>query len=403
MMFTIAWRNVWRNKARSGVLIASIVTGICAGIVLTGIMMGMYAQRQEDAVKNEVSNLQIHTPEFRVENNPVYTIPNSKTILRSIRQDAEVKALSGRVLTNGMILTAASSAGIWINGIDPEDEANTRGLDSKIIDGSYLDSLKDNQILVGERLARKMQMKVKSRVVLTFEDIDHDVVSASFRVAGLFKTTNPSFDESVVYVNRSALTKLLRTGADVHEIAVLLNDKDMAESVIMGLKKQYPALKIEDWREIAPAVGLMIDMGAGISKVVIVLILFALAFGIINTMLMAMLERTYEIGMMIALGMSKFKIFMLVVLETVMLVMAGTPFGLLISYLLVQYFYAHGINLEQYAKGLESFGMTHIVRPHVLPSQYLYILLLVFATALISSLFPARKALKIDPAESIKT
>lgn len=403
MIFTVAWRNIWRNKARSGVLIGSIITGICAGIVLTGIMMGMYAQRQEDAVRNEVSNLQIHTNDFRADQEAAYTIPNSKEILKSTRERKDVKALSGRIITSGMILTAGSSAGIKINGVDPRDEAATRGLDGKVIKGSFLDSLKDNQILVAERLSRKMQMKVQSRIVLTFEDVEQNVVSASFRVVGMFKTTNPSFDESVVYVNRNSMAKLLRTGPDVHEIAVLLKDKEKAGIVIAEMKKKYPNLLVEDWREIAPEVGLMIDMGAGISKVVIVLILFALAFGIINTMLMAMLERTYEIGMMIALGMSKLKIFMLVVLETVMLVMAGTPFGLLISYALVQYFNARGINLEQYAKGLESFGMTHIVRPHVLPSQYFYILLLVFVTALISSLFPARKALKIDPAESIKS
>ncbi len=402
MIFIIAWRNIWRNKARSGVLIASIITGICAGIVLTGIMMGMYVQRQDDAIKNEVSNFQIHTKEFRIDNNPAYIIPNSCYVMKTLLKNEDVKALSGRVITPGMILTAGSSAGVKINGIVAEDEANTRGLDKKLTSGSYLDTIKYNQILVGEKLARKMQMRIKSRVVLTFEDTDDNVVSASFRVAGFFKTTNPAFDESVVYINKKSLADLLQSGNDVHEVAILLKTKEAAASAISKAKNQFPNLLVEDWREIAPEVGLMIDMGAGISKVVIVLILFALAFGIINTMLMAMLERTYEIGMMIALGMNKLRLFTLVVLETIMLVLAGTPFGLILSYAIVRYYYVHGIDLGQYSKGLETFGMTHIVRPHVLPSQYFYILLLVFITSLISSLFPARKALKIDPAESIK-
>ena len=402
MIFIIAWRNIWRNKARSGVLIASIITGICAGIVLTGIMMGMYAQRQNDAIRNEVSNFQIHTPAFRSDNDPIYVIPNSENVMGTVSSNPEVQALSARVIVPGMILTAGSSAGIKVNGIDPASEVNARGLDEKLTSGSYLDTTRQTQILVGERLARKMQMKIKSRVVLTFEDTAHNVVSASFRVAGFYKTTNPSFDESVVYVNRDMLAELSQVGDDVHEIAVLLKDKDKAEKVIADTQNQFPALLVENWREIAPEVGLMIDMGAGISKVVIVLILFALAFGIINTMLMAMLERTFEIGMMIALGMNKLRLFSLVVLETIMLVMAGTPFGLLLSYVIVRYYSVHGIDLGEYAKGLERFGMTHIVRPYVLPSQYFYILFLVFITALISSLFPARKALGIDPAESIK-
>ena len=301
-----------------------------------------------------------------------------------------------------MILTASSSAGIKINGVIPKDEANTRDLEMKLTQGIYLDESKHNQVLIGEKLAHKLKIKVKSRVVLTFEDVNHNVVSASFRVSGFFKTTNPLFDETVVYLNQKTLADLLQSGNDVHEIAVLLKNKEDAPSVISKTKEDFPNLLVEDWREIAPEIGLMIDMGAGISRVVIVLILFALAFGIINTMLMAMLERTYEIGMMIALGMTKIKLFTLVVLETIMLVMAGTPFGILVSYLTVNYFYNHGIDLKQYAKGLESFGMTHIIRPQVSIAQYIEILVLVFITALVSSLFPARKALKIDPAESIK-
>ncbi|MBI1767167.1 MAG: ABC transporter permease [Bacteroidetes bacterium] len=402
MIFIIAWRNIWRNKSRSGVLIASIITGICAGIILTGIMMGMYGQRQDDAIRNEVSNFQIHTKEFKTDNDPRFEIQNSESVLNIISEYKEVRALSGRVIAHGMILTAGSSAGVKINGVVPQDEANTRGLNAKITEGSYLERDKHNQILVGEKLAHKMQMKIKSRVVLTFEDIHDNVISASFRVCGFFKTTNPSFDETVVYVSKKNLAELLQTKNEVHEIAVLLKNKEDAESVISRTKKQFPDLLVEDWREIAPEIGLMIDMGAGISKVVIVLILFALAFGIINTMLMAMLERTYEIGMMIALGMNKAKLFMLVVLETVMLVMAGTPFGVLFSYLAVSFFYKHGIDLGQYSKGLESFGMSHIIHPQVSLSQYMQILFLVFITALISSLFPARKALKVDPAESIK-
>ena len=225
MIFIIAWRNIWRNKARSGVLIASIITGICAGIVLTGIMMGMYAQRQNDAIRNEVSNFQIHTPAFRSDNDPIYVIPNSENVMGTVSSNPEVQALSARVIVPGMILTAGSSAGIKVNGIDPASEVNARGLDEKLTSGSYLDTTRQTQILVGERLARKMQMKIKSRVVLTFEDTAHNVVSASFRVAGFYKTTNPSFDESVVYVNRDMLAELSQVGDDVHEIAVLLKDK----------------------------------------------------------------------------------------------------------------------------------------------------------------------------------
>ena len=403
MLLTLAWRNIWRNKTRSIILILSVITGIWAGSMLTGVMNGMYGQRQEDAIKDEISSIQIHEKEFKADHDPRFIIPNGSEVLNKIRVLKEAKAVSGRIIAPGMILTAGSSAGVKINGIQPQDEAGTRGLNNKIVLGEYFVSDKHNQVLIGQKLADKMKVKENSRVVLTFEDLQNNVVSASFKIIGTFKTNNPNYDEANLYVRKQDLSELLGIGDNIHEIAILLSNKESIDKVQKQLKSEYPALTIENWREVAPDISLMIDMGAGSSKIIMIIILFALAFGIINTMLMAMLERKYEIGMMLALGMNKVRLFSLIVLETILLVMTGVPFGLLLSYSAIKFFAKHGINLGYYGKGLESFGMSHIIRPHVSMSQYAEILVLVFITAVIASLFPARKAVKIDPAESIKT
>ena len=247
-----------------------------------------------------------------------------------------------------------------------------------------------------------MKLKVKSRIVLTFSDKVGNVVSGSFRVAGIFNTNNIAIDEAVVYTRIQDMSSLLLTEKNVHEIAILLTGNEKLEFEVAKIKGEFPTLIVEGWREVAPEIGLLIDMVAVLTKVIMIVILFALAFGIINTMLMAMLERTREIGMMMALGLNKLKLFLLVLFETAILVLIGCPFGLLLSYGVINIYAKRGINLGAYGNALETLGLSNIIYPKVELRQYEQIIFLVIITALIASIFPARKALRIQPAESIK-
>ena len=402
MLFILAWRNIWRNKMRSAVVIISVIIGLWAGAMIMGVESGMAEQRQNDAIQNEVSHIQIHLKEFKTDKEPVFVIPETERVIAAISKSENVKAVSGRLVTMGMILTASNSAGVKINGVVPEDEAKIIGLDRKIVAGNFFVPEKLNQILIGDRLADKMKLKVKSRIVLTFSDKVGNVVSGSFRVAGIFNTNNIAIDEAVVYTRIQDMSSLLLTEKNVHEIAILLTGNEKLEFEVAKIKGEFPTLIVESWREVAPEIGLLIDMVAVLTKVIMIVILFALAFGIINTMLMAMLERTREIGMMMALGLNKLKLFLLVLFETAILVLIGCPFGLLLSYGVINIYAKRGINLGAYGNALETLGLSNIIYPKVELRQYEQIIFLVIITALIASIFPARKALRIQPAESIK-
>lgn len=402
MLFILAWRNIWRNKMRSAVVIISVIIGLWAGAMIMGVESGMAEQRQNDAIQNEVSHIQIHLKEFKTDKEPVFVIPETERVIAAISKSENVKAVSGRLVTMGMILTASNSAGVKINGVVPEDEAKIIGLDRKIVAGNFFVPEKLNQILIGDRLADKMKLKVKSRIVLTFSDKVGNVVSGSFRVAGIFNTDNIAIDEAVVYTRIQDMSSLLLTEKNVHEIAILLTGNEKLEFEVAKIKGEFPTLIVESWREVAPEIGLLIDMVAVLTKVIMIVILFALAFGIINTMLMAMLERTREIGMMMALGLNKLKLFLLVLFETAILVLIGCPFGLLLSYGVINIYAKRGINLGAYGNALETLGLSNIIYPKVELRQYEQIIFLVIITALIASIFPARKALRIQPAESIK-
>ena len=154
--------------------------------------------------------------------------------------------------------------------------------------------------------------------------------------------------------------------------------------------------------EISPELGLTISVGDQMVFIFIGIILLALAFGIVNTMMMSVLERTREIGMLLALGMNKFKIFMMILLETLFLIIAGCPVGILLAFVSIGTTQRKGIDFSNFSEAYSSFGYSSIIYPSLTARQFGIIMLLIFITALFSALFPARRAIQLNPAESLK-
>jgi putative ABC transport system permease protein len=402
MIIKIAWRNIWRHRMRSIVIIASVAAGLWAGLYLMAFYYGTSEQRVNTAISQEISHLQIHNPEFKKDYEVRYIIPGARGIIDEIAKMPGVKAVTGRTISRAMASTASGSSGIMLNGVDPPSEDIVTQLHSKIIDGRYLDSGKRNRMLVGQKLAHKLKLKVGSKAVFTFLDKDLAITSAAFRVEGIYKTQNTPYDEMNVFVRGEELNNLIGLPGSTNEIAILLESNNFIQTVYDRLKSEHPDLLVETWKEISPEMDLIVSVTDQSMYIFMAIILLALAFGIINTMLMAVLERTRELGMLMALGMKKSGIFFMILWETIFLVMAGCPFGVLFSVVSVYYSGKYGLDLSVFQDSLASFGYAAIIYPKLETYHYVVMLVMVAATAIISSIFPARKALKLEPADAIR-
>jgi putative ABC transport system permease protein len=403
MIFSMAWRNIWRNKMRSIVIMLSITIGLFAGIAVLALYKGMMKARIRTAIDAEVGHLQIHDINFKKDYESKYIVTNGDEVLKEITKTPGVKLTASRSITNGMLATATGSAGVQINGVIAEQEYQASQLKKKIIEGKLFDTLRKNEVMIGKKLANKMKLKPGSKLVLTFTDTTGSIVSGAFRVAAIYQSANAPLDERNVYVTMKDMNTLLTTGHSFHEIVVLLNNDEDVQTVQQQLQQHFSSYKIESWKEISPETDLMVKTTDQLSYILMTIIMFSLAFGIINTMLMAVLERTREIGMMIALGTTKLKIFLLVVLETIYLTLAGAPIGILIGWLASNYFNKNGLDISGMGKEMmSSFGYTTIIYPEFPADKIMGVLLIVFATAIISCLFPARKALRLQPAEALR-
>ncbi len=404
MLIAISWRNIWRNKLRSLVVIIAITLGIMAGVFSTAFMKGMMVQRLETAIRSEISNLQVHDSLFRITGELKYFIPKGMALAGSIDTLEHVRGTAPRIIVQAMISSAEAGSGVSVLGIEPEREKKVTDIIDHLEEGQYLEGVRRNPILISRKLADKLNLHLRSRVVLTLQDLDRNLTADAFRVAGIYRTTNTSYDEVHVFVRYDDLLRLtaLPDGA-VHEIAVRTDDDRFTPAVQQAIRHLAPRLEVLTWEQISPELRYIVAAMDQYMYLFIAIILLALLFGIINTMLMVILERRKEIGMLLAIGMSRLRVFGMILLETVMLTMAGGIVGIVGGILVSKYFEVHYIDLSMFGKGLEQWGYNSLVHTRIDPALVVTVTLMVIFTGIVAALYPAWKAIRYDPAEALRT
>ena len=402
-LIKISWRNVWRNKLRSFVVIISVVFGLLGGIIIIAMSYGLNEERMNNAVETYLSHIQIHNKSFSEEYNIKHTIDNLEGIENAINNDSRVVSYSKRIILNGMLSNSNGSYGIQVKGVDPIEEVKVTNTYEKVIEGEYFKSEKENTILVGKKLAERLNLKLKSKVVITFQDENYELTSLLYRVEGIFRSGNSRYDEANVFVKNVSITKNLPNFSGYHEIPILLTDIELRNQVKNDLISKNSNNLIAGWDDISKDLAYANEMLAAVLYIFMMIILSGLSFGIVNTMLMAILERRKEIGMLMSIGMSRFKIFLMISLETMFLSIVALPIGLILSYSIVEYYSVVGIDLSIVEAGLENFGVGTRLYFKVPNQEYFIVAIMVFVISIISSIFPSVRALKINPVEATKT
>ena len=406
MILQVSWRNVWRNKLRSGVILTAMALGVLAGIFIMAFTQGMVNQRLESAIMTEISHIQLHTPEFVNVNDIEHYFGDSDTLINAISNIPAIASVSRRIIINSMINSAEKGTGVRLVGIEPERESTVTNLHTKIIEGNYLEPLKRGRpILIGKKLSETLGVSVGSKVVTGTLDINGQPLYYQFRVAGIFKTVSTPFDESTAFVDYGDLREI--TGMPVesaHELAMILNSRELSNDAQKQVQEMYPELDVKLWSEIMPELRYLTEQMDYYLYLFILIILLALGFGIVNTMLMAVLERIKELGMLMAVGMNKRRIFSMILMETVFLCISGGVVGIALGSTLSWYFGIKGIDLSGlYGEGLSEIGYDSVIYTVLTPEIVISVLILVILTGMIASVYPALKALSLNPAEAIRT
>ena len=386
-------------------MIVAISLGLFAGVFTMAFMQGAVDARIESATKSELAHLQLHAPHFLENNEISYFMRNASKMVSEIEKVDGVLAASPRLVAEPFLMAAHGTGGGRMLGIDVDKEKQVTDISEHLTDGTYLEKTgRMPPILIGEKLAKKLKLKVGSKMNVQMVDLNGDLSSKGYRVSGIYKTTNTTFDETTLFVRFQDLKSQLGTEQDAaHEIAVLIEDGDEASLLKPAIEKIAGENNVKTWKELSPEMSLLTDSMDQYMYIFILIILLGLCFGIINTMLMAVLERIKEIGMLMAVGMNKRRIFWMIILESVLLTLTGGIFGILIGSAITRIFETRPIDVSMFSEGLEKYGFATQIYTSLETETLATITILVILTGLLSAIYPARKALKLNPAEATRS
>lgn len=402
MILSLAWKNIFRSKRRSLIMIAAIMVGLWGGLFAAGLFTGMYDSIVNTTIDRDLGHLQVHAPGFHEERLLSMALPAPDSIETVARGIPGVTGVSPRTLVDGMATSPVTATGVHIEGIDPVQEAAATGIARRVIEGSFFAGPEHLPILVGRKLSEKLGLRMKAKVVLSFQRADGTIMYGAFRIAGIFVTESTPFDNSTVLVRQADLAGLLGD-RPVHEIVIRLATNDSVAAVQRCLAAAFPAAKVENWKELAPELKLSAESADVTAAIFLGVILLALLFGVTNTMLMSVLDRVREFGMLMAVGMRRRRLFTMIMVETLFLSISGSVAGAVLGALSLAWAGHTGIDLAWFAEGLTMYGMSSMLYPAVHPVIYPTLGAMVVFASFLAALYPAIKAVRLVPSAALST
>lgn len=399
VLSTLAWRYLWRNYRRTTIMLLAIAVGVWAMIFMTALMRGMVDDMVENNIKNFVGDVQIHHPEYQYDPSIANRIPAPSGDLLNYLRQAHLQ-WTARIRVPAVVSSARESLGVTLMAVMPEREMAMSRIPHQISAGHFIESSDDSGIVIGAKLARRLETELGKRVVLMSQDPDNNIADRGFRVVGIFSAELPSMEEQYVFVGLKTAQKLLGVGETVSEIEVQGEDFRHIDPFYQRIKSLLPGLDVKAWYQLDEYLGAMLAVMDGFVLVWIVVIFMALSFGLVNTLVMAVFERVREIGLMLALGMRPGSILLQVLMETFLLLVLGLLIGNVLAIatiLAVQ----DGIDISAVAEGMAMAGAGSTLYPSLYWQDLLLANAVVILLGLLAGLLPAHRASRYNPVEAL--
>lgn len=397
----LAWRNLWRNKRRTFIMLGAIGVGVWAMIFMTALTRGMVDQMIIDSIAVLPGHVQVHHPDYADDPSISNRIPYPDADLKSKFGVAEIKAWASRVRVPAIITSERESRGVTLMGVDPAAERDISFFDYDQVDGRFLESTTDNGIVIGKRLADILETEVGKRVVLMSQDPDNDIADRGFRVVGLYSASTRAVEEAYAYIGKTTAQEMLHIEDATTEIVFLGDDYRNVEPLYEAVTVELDdTVSVRRWSEIDTYLGIMMGVMDGFVLIWVVVIFLALSFGLVNTLVMAVFERVREIGLMLALGMKPSSILGQIIIESMLLLVLGLVLGNFLAWATIVPL-QDGIDISIVSEGMEMWGASSMLYPKLNASDMILSSTVVLLLGFLASLSPAWRASRYEPVEAI--
>jgi ABC-type lipoprotein release transport system permease subunit len=369
-------------------------------IVLAALMQAWAMSTFQASINTLTGHGQIHAEKFLDDPSVEHRFAPPSGKLNDLLDSSEIKTWASRVRVPAIVQTERDTAPVTLVGIDPQREQGLSFIADAVTEGRYLTQTDDPGILLGKKLAHRLHTGLNKRVVLMSQNRGGSIAERGFKVVGIYTAEQEQTEDRYAFVGRSTAQYMLEIGDDISEISFLVKNLAELPDFIQRLRAAAPLLDIESWSSLQPFTQAILDISEGTITLWTVIMFILVAFGLINTLLMAVFERTREFGLLQALGMRPGYILWQVLLESVMLIGLGVLAGFITGAATVLVFH-DGLSLGFLAKGAMMFGAGRVLYPQMDWWLGIQIALFVWVMGVLTSLYPAWRAAREVPVRTI--
>ena len=402
-LLRMSWRNVWRNWRRTTIAVIAISLGLVLLLVFDGMMGGAEQAMYGNVVKLQGGNVQIHGPGYREKANrmPLMPVANADAVVQAALAQPQVVGASRRINTGGMVSSHEGTFPVGIIGIEPEAEAPVGLLADNIAAGRYLTAQDGDELLIGQARADRLEVSVGDRVTLVGRATHEQMRRRTMTVVGVYALGIPEVEKAMVYVSLAEAQSLFDLRDEATEVVLGLQSMGQVEPVVAALQADLPGYEVDPWYVTDPTTKQTMEMEKEIMSLFGLVILLIAGVGILNLLLMAVFERTREIGILAAMGMKRWETMVLFLLEGTFIGLLGAVVGCFVGGLINLYFGQVGLPWA----AAEYSELTALLGDRIYFDAGIGLLLnrglTVVIIAALAALYPAWQASRREPAEAL--
>ena len=404
ILIKLAWKNILRNKRRTIIAATAISIGLAVLIFVDAYMLGTKENLIKTATATFIGDAQIHREGFRDEQEVTLTIQEDEIITRKLAKESIVQYFTRRTFASGMIRSAANmNRGIVLVGVFPGTERYLSQIDDRIIEGNYFEGKKENDIVIGSKLAEIIEVELGDRVTVTVSQAyGGEFSQVAFRISGIFQFTDEGINNGMAFVRINKAQEMLGIGSGVHEIAIKFTSTDISLNEDLPFWESYSIHGNEalSWTEILTQISTLFEISNYSKYILGFIIFFIVAFGIINTLFMSLYERMFEFGVLRAVGTRPFGMARIILFEAGALAIVSIVIGVALGSIITGTLAYIGINHT----GTEMVGVTiqEYIYPQFTIEQFIIYPTTVFLFTIIAGLYPAWHVARMSPVDAMR-
>ncbi len=397
----IAYKNAYLRKSRALLLILMIGLSMGVMVGIEGLYDGMSLNMIDKTKRSDSGEISLYAKKYRLERDIQYRIPEAASKVKVLQEMQGVNDVLYRLKVEGLTQTARKSRPSSLIGINLDEENKFGDFQAFLKEGEL--DLSKNGALIGGELAKKLKVKIGSKVIFTAQDSQNEIQSIAVRIRAIIRSSNIVLDESALYISREKTAEFLSISPNSATQIALRSDEINTEALKSKIEKKYPELSVYTFAELYPQLKQMQDMMDVFNGITFFIVMIVVFIGILGVMYVSILDRIREFGILLSIGYAYRYIRLQLMIEALLLGLAGYLLGLFVGLMILGYLTYQGMDLSLFADGLESFGMDSVLYATIKSSYFISTFFAIIIASLLSAILPLRKIKKLNPVEVIRS